>query len=761
MKVLRQGRLIIIGALIGGIALLWLLSGYLLKRYIEENSEAWIGRKIKIASAYVNPFSTSVWLNQIDVLEQEDEAVFLHMHQLHLNAIGYKLLLGEIIVEEIAVKSPEIVCVQTGEKFNFDDLIERFTTDDTLSQADQSESTAYTIRNIHIDQGSLRFHQSLFETDIVFKDINARCPIVSSTTGNLAGDLSFSFSTGGQVNTSFDIQMDSLTYHMHLDAKEIALGFVLPFIDDVMYVTAIQGFINSEMILGGDFSSAPAEVHGYVHVDQFQLLDTASQPVMAVQKLAIHMDTIRAVEGEYIIDKVALHEPYLHYEMTPTGNNLLRFTEPDSTIADSNPDPNEEDNGNEYLDFFKLLTGYFVELGQAYAIRYYAIDSLVVDNGKFLFNDYTLNQKFEFLLEEVMLTANTIHSDQDSIRIKMTSRMNHSGFLDAALALMPKDTGDLKLDYSIRDLKIVDFSPYSEYYVAHPFWSGSIFFESHTVVKDLQLDSKNRLFITDLEVGDKVKNQTAYNLPLKLAVSLLKDVHGNVDLKIPLRGNVNDPKFKFFPVVIKILKDLIVKAAATPYKLLARAFNAPEEDLKEVKYDYLQSDVQRRQKKSLTLLTQVMNQKKNLQVRLVHINNAAWEIDQYALFEAKLRYYQSTQGKELLNEEDSIQADRIPRLDSAFMNYLSTQIGRRVSADVETECVQWLGRDSLVARMEEVNNHRLNNLKSFLSEKGDMQRIIVEEAKPEDKQNYRDRPKFVVLFEAGPSTQSKISSLGE
>jgi hypothetical protein len=397
------------------------------------------------------------------------------------------------------------------------------------------------------------------------------------------------------------------------------------------------------------------------------------------------------------------------------------------------------------------LGDYFVELGQVYAVHSYAVDSVRLRGGNVEFNDYTLNKQFHFLLEDLSVQANRFYSTEDSLRVNVSSRLNHSGLLDANLVLMPKDTGDMFLEYAVKEVKVSDFSPYSEYYVAHPFWDGVIFFTSTSTIVNNQLDSKNHLFVKHLEVGDKVLSKTAYNLPLKLAVSLLKDVNGNVDLKIPLKGDVNDPKFRVMPVVMKILKDLIVKAAAAPYKVLARTFDANEGDLRDIKYDYLQSDIKRRQQKSLNLLAQVLNQKKVLHAKLVHLNNVEWEKNQYALYECKLRFYCEQQGRDRqhLTLKDSIAIDAVARLDSTFIHYLQTQAGRDVRGDVEDACVSLVGSQKISGMLQAVNEKRVTTLGAYLQERVSApHRFTIAEGSEKDKAAYREIPKFLILFEA-------------
>lgn len=335
----------------------------------------------------------------------------------------------------------------------------------------------------------------------------------------------------------------------------------------------------------------------------------------------------------------------------------------------------------------------------------------------------------------------------------MHPSLNKSGVLGGEVLLKPRQVGDVYLHYSLNELKISDLSPYSEYYVAHPFWDGVVFFESTSEVKNHKLDSDNRLIIKNLEVGDKMEGQSALDLPLKLAVSLLKDVDGDVNLRIPLKGDVNDPKFRVTPVVLKIFKDLIIKAVASPYKLLATTFNASEDDLRDIKYDYLQYNLRSRQTKGLNLLARILNQKKDMRVRLVHLSNPKWEINQYALFEAKKMYYVEVEGKTALNFDDSVAIDGIPRLDSAFNNFLVRQVASaNYSSNIEEMALELVGREKTQQLLFEVEQKRKQIAQEYLATKvEDKNRVVIVEASDEESAGHRERLKLIVLFETAPS----------
>jgi hypothetical protein len=82
--------------------------------------------------------------------------------------------------------------------------------------------------------------------------------------------------------------------------------------------------------------------------------------------------------------------------------------------------------------------------------------------------------------------------------------------------------------------------------------------------------------IDQLELGDRVESPDAIHLPFKIAVALLKDRNGVIDLDLPMTGSLDDPKFSIWPIVWKVLLNVIVKAATAPFALLGHLFGGGE-----------------------------------------------------------------------------------------------------------------------------------------------------------------------------------------
>lgn len=123
-----------------------------------------------------------------------------------------------------------------------------------------------------------------------------------------------------------------------------------------------------------------------------------------------------------------------------------------------------------------------------------------------------------------------------------------------------------------KGVELTDLTPYSTRYTGYPITKGTLTVDVHYLLDQQKLTADNHIFIDQLTFGDRVENSTATNLPIRLAVALLKNARGEIDLNVPVSGSLSDPQFSLGSVVLHAFMNLIVKAATSPFTLLGAAF---------------------------------------------------------------------------------------------------------------------------------------------------------------------------------------------
>jgi hypothetical protein len=139
--------------------------------------------------------------------------------------------------------------------------------------------------------------------------------------------------------------------------------------------------------------------------------------------------------------------------------------------------------------------------------------------------------------------------------------------------------GDLFLDLKagVHGMELAPLSPYSGKYVGYGIEQGKLSFDVAYKLEHRQLNAENRLVLDQLTFGDKVDSPTATTLPVQLAVALLKDRNGVIDIDLPIGGSLDDPQFSVGAVIVKVVVNLITKAVTAPFALLGSLFGGGDE----------------------------------------------------------------------------------------------------------------------------------------------------------------------------------------
>ena len=187
----------------------------------------------------------------------------------------------------------------------------------------------------------------------------------------------------------------------------------------------------------------------------------------------------------------------------------------------------------------------------------------------------------------------------------------------------------LDITGKVRDLELPPLSPYAIKYSGYGITRGKMSVDVNYLVQpDGKLTAKNKLVLNQLSFGDKVEGSTA-SLPVKLAVALLSDRNGVIDLDLPISGSLNDPQFSIGPIIIKAIINVIVKAITAPFSLLAAAFGGGGDELGTVPFPSGSAVLGAQAKAGLDKVAKALTDRPSLKLTVVGASNLDAERDGY------------------------------------------------------------------------------------------------------------------------------------
>ncbi|MBW2593882.1 MAG: DUF748 domain-containing protein, partial [Deltaproteobacteria bacterium] len=245
------------------------------------------------------------------------------------------------------------------------------------------------------------------------------------------------------------------------------------------------------------------------------------------------------------------------------------------------------------------------------------IGSITLQGGWISFSDRYVQPNFNAELMELGGRISELSSSagtRGDVLIK--GRLNNYAPLEITGAINPLSQDlfvDVKVDFS--DIEMSPFTPYSGKYLGYTLQKGKLNFQLQYEVADNKLKGKNRIIFDQLTLGQKVDSPGATSLPVGLAISLLRDRSGKIDINLPVQGDLDDPEFSVGSIVFKALVNLITKAITSPFALLSSVFGGGEE-ISHVEFEYGNFTIDDGQIKKLNTLAQALYDRPALQLEI-------------------------------------------------------------------------------------------------------------------------------------------------
>jgi uncharacterized protein DUF748 len=206
------------------------------------------------------------------------------------------------------------------------------------------------------------------------------------------------------------------------------------------------------------------------------------------------------------------------------------------------------------------------------------IRQVKLEAGRVRYTDNFIKPNYTANLVDLAGTVSGLSSEADTTaEVQVTGEVNNAP-LNIAGRINPIK-GDLFLDLKagVHGMELAPLSPYSGKYVGYGIERGKLSFDVAYQLEHRQLKAENRLVLDQLTFGDKVDSPSATKLPVQLAIALLKDRNGVIDLNVPIGGSLDDPQFSVGGVIVKVIVNLITKAVTAPFALLGSLFGGGEE----------------------------------------------------------------------------------------------------------------------------------------------------------------------------------------
>jgi len=524
----------------------------------------------------------------------------------------------------------------------------------------------------------------------------------------------------GKILADGVLNLAPVSAKLKVQTKDIDLRVAQSYITPFMRLELRSGMLGSDLAVDLKSTDPLAfSVTGRAQVDQLHTLDTLkTRDFLKWQQLVL--EGLNYQHGDSLsIDKVNLFQPYARFMI-----NEDRTTNIDDLLIPQPPDTGAKTTAAKPASNNKPLG---IHIG-----------GIAINDGSGNFADFSLTPNFATAVQQLNGQIGTIDSRQAKpASVDIKGKVDRYAPVTIKGAVNPFDPmASLDIATSFKRVELTTLTPYSGKFAGYRIRKGRLNLDLHYIIINGQLKAENKVVVEQLQLGEKVDSPDAVSLPLKLAIALLKDVDGKISIELPVTGDLNNPQFSVMPIVWQTLRNLIVKAAAAPFKMIGGLVSGGgSEDLGTVSFAPGSSNLSPETEGALVKLSQALKERPALRLEIE--GTAAASSDGPLIAEQRLeREYQYNYYKMLQRRGDKVPAQAsllvVPEdekgalLEGIYRTRLKTQppvewkdLGKEErTAKMRADVIKFWSTSDVLLR--QLGQDRASSIKDYLVDKGQL-----------------------------------------
>lgn len=408
--------------------------------------------------------------------------------------------------------------------------------------------------------------------------------------------LALNWAPAGTVKvTGSVVLMPELKATLQTDVVGLAFLPLSPYVEQFANAHLTQGAVSTSgavtLAMSGDTPGITFD--GAVSVEQFGLVDAAQNEELAgFGSLAlIGLKAATAPQLTVALDEVNLAAPYARVLVNKDGTlNLATVAKTEAPAAgagkvagSSSPDvaATPPESGGKLLPTPEAAPGVTTPEVASSPLPKITIGRVVIAGGDFSLTDRSLEPNVRMAITQFGGTIAGLSSEKLArADVDLKATVNGAGPIAITGKLDPlgvKKFVDLKVDF--KNVDLLPLSAYSGKYAGYELARGQLNLDVKAKLDDKQLDASNVITLNQFTFGAPVESPDATKLPVRLGVALLKDMNGQIVIDVPMSGSIDDPSLRIGKVVVRVIVNLLTKAAVSPFALLGSMFGGGGDEL--------------------------------------------------------------------------------------------------------------------------------------------------------------------------------------
>jgi len=595
------------------------------------------------------------------VLTALDDSPLLGIPALTVSGIACSVDKHTLVIDDIALQGLRLSLAR--EKDGTLSLQKLIGAGDTVAakapveeETDAEASWSVTVKNFKSEAAAIGFNDLLPAKAARFTIDNFNISLANiSTAGTSPADINLA----GRINNDAALAvtgtfaLEPLSAKLAIDLSGLDIRFAQSYLPDTLLV----GLNNGTLALKGaiDFSQPGDGDPSVTWQGDIRLKDFAASRRGAKEDLlkfaSLELQSMRAGTAPLVLDitTVNLSGLFLRTVVEPDGTFNLTSLSSAPEEAQKEPDPPPPKEPPPRIN----------------------IGTIVLARGRIQFADKSITPRYSAELSDIAGRISGISNKPDSkADIRLNAKLNRHAPLAVTGTIRPlqeKLTADMKITFD--NIELSPFTPYSGKFIGRMVDKGKLSLDLNYTIRENQLTSQNKFFIDQLTLGEKVDSPEATGLPVGLAISLLKNRKGEIDLDLPVSGSFDDPAFRVGKIILQTLVNLLEKAATSPFSLIG-AMIPGGGDISTLTFACGTSQLDDEGRKKLDVIAGLLKDKEGLRLEIQGRGSKEPDMDGLRRERMLLRMKQQKFGDLGRREREGTTTEQVVINDDEFENYL-------------------------------------------------------------------------------------------
>lgn len=530
-------------------------------------------------------------------------------------------------IGEIQVHNPSVVVIRDKDSLNLVQLLSHIVKEQK-AQAKQEAKEAkekaalpegekktpndwtWNVDKVSVRNGTINFTDTTNNFKRPISNVNVTLAPINSKNGTRTTIEASLGAIGGHIQANGGMVITPFSMNLNLQSSGLSIADLTPYISQYSGAHVTQGTFSSKGDLKLNLAKSVAFSYaGSADVASLNVTDKQGVPAVSLKNLAVDGINVSGLTPLQIsLGTIALSGPNVNVVMNKNGSiNLASLGTPSNapTAAPktdnapaSQPQPKAQASAG----------------SSSPAIN---VGKITLTDGRVRYTDNSIEPTFKLNASNLAGSlSNYSTTTKGNAAVDVKGLLNGTP-INISGSINPFESKlKLAMKGEVTSLSLPAFSPFSAKFTGHPIEKGLLTYKGAFDINQDKLTSENALVINKLEFGSQVPDAKDA-LPVGLAVSLLQDRQGQIDLNIPVSGSLDDPEFSVGGTIVKVIVNLISKAVTAPFALIGSMFGGEDMDLNNLQFATGSARLDEKTIKALDIVAKAMQDRPGIKIQII------------------------------------------------------------------------------------------------------------------------------------------------